>query len=412
VQWWFKKWGVNLYIDTKRTRFSELDEENYEVRERDGTKSLAKMKIAELMELADSEGNEYEGIIMFANKDDALEKATLRGQQSRATMQFGSVTHKFGVLEVYSQDHKFVRLRYSESDSEWKYTGTTRERGSAFRQDVYVTIHEILHDIVDIIGARDGLHEAIEGNKFEEYAEDLCRQYLEWQIEELQEDVAELQEAGGKNVPSTLGFAPTVIDNPPIKYICIHHTAVSRASGRNQLEAVNNYHKNKNWGTEENPWYQSKPSQLGYYVGYNYFIDVNGEWEDTRVVGEETIAQYKHNCDVRERCDTISVCIAGDFNQELLSDEQIETARVLLQDLKEMYPDAEFVFHSELQEGRTCAGKLFTHDYLETRILQENIPEADPVDQLKKEEIESFMKQLSVIGELIKSIAKKFGLKI
>lgn len=390
VEWWFKKWGVDLFIETKRTRFSEMDEANYETRN-DGMKSIAREKVADEWEPLN------DGVILFVNKDDAIESVTLRGQQNRAIRN----GVEFGVLEVYSQPHRYVYLR-EDRDGVWHYTGTTRERGSAFRQDVYVTIHEILHDIADILGIEDGLHKAIEENRFIEYAETLCKLYVT--KGKLAEKVEELKEAK----PVAVG---AVFQNPPIKYIAIHHTAVSRASGKNQLEAVNEYHRTKNWGTASSPWYQSRPSSLGYYVGYNRFIDVDGDRTITRAIGEETIAQVGHNCDIFERCDTVSVCVAGDFNQELLNDDQIVALRTELRALQAQYPDAKLVFHSELQAGRTCAGKLFTHDYLKTRVLQEGIPEPDPQDQLKQEEIQKIMQSLSIIGQILETISKMLGLK-
>ena len=199
----------------------------------------------------------------------------------------------------------------------------------------------------------------------------------------------------------------TVFLTPPIKYLVIHHTAVSRASGKNQRDAVNTYHKNKNWGTVKSPWYQKTASTLGYYIGYNYFIDVDGSVTHTRAVGEETIAQNGHNCDVLKRCDAISVCISGDFSVELLSDTQITQLRNTLKGLLVKYPQAAVVFHSDIQKDRTCPGKLFTKEYLNTRILQTIPPELDVKDAEKKKQIESLMQQVSVLQKLL----QKLGLR-
>jgi len=147
-----------------------------------------------------------------------------------------------------------------------------------------------------------------------------------------------------------------------IKNIAIHHTAVSRLSNSSQLKAVNNYHRNK-WNMK---------STLGYYVGYNYFIDGNGDIYQTRVIGEETVAVKGHNCDIEKRCDTIHICLTGNFNHELPSDKQILALRKLLYQLNDKYPQSINLFHKDLQKNRTCPGILFTKEYFRVRIMEEN----------------------------------------
>ena len=195
--------------------------------------------------------------------------------------------------------------------------------------------------------------------------------------------------------------------NPPITYIVLHHSAVSRMSGKKQFDAVNTYHKNKNWGTTAKPWYQSATSELGYYVTYNYFIDVDGSVTQTRAIGEETIAQVGHNCDVLQRCDAVSICVAGDFSKELLSDEEINSVRKLLLSLKEKYPEASIVFHRDLQKGRTCAGSLFTQDYLNTRILGNSVVKLDKIDTEKQQEINDLMEQITTLQRLVAYLKTK-----
>jgi hypothetical protein len=136
------------------------------------------------------------------------------------------------------------------------------------------------------------------------------------------------------------------------KYLAIHHTASVR--GSNQLYAVDKYHR------EERGYPRGT---LGFNVGYNYFLDVDGKITQTRMEGEETMAQKKHNCDVPERCDTISICLAGNFDIELPNDAQIKSLRKFIEGR-----NLEVVFHRDLQVNRTCPGRLFTKTYLD-RIL-------------------------------------------
>lgn len=156
------------------------------------------------------------------------------------------------------------------------------------------------------------------------------------------------------------------------KYIAIHHTAVSRQNTATQLLAVNRYHQQK-WNSKSN---------LGWYVGYNYFIDVSGSLVQTRREDEETIANIGHNCDVASRCDTISVCLAGDFNRELPNDKQIQTLKMFVKQKQSENPGINVTFHRNLQKGRTCPGALFTKEYLDTRILNEtNKPDDTDTDK-------------------------------
>lgn len=182
----------------------------------------------------------------------------------------------------------------------------------------------------------------------------------------------------------------TMIINPKIKYLAIHHTAVSRLSGNSQLNGVNAYHKQK-WNAR---------STLGWYVGYNRFIDVNGAFTETRVIGEETIANRGHNCDIEQRCDTISICLAGNFNSELPSDVQIKVLQDQIALIQKGYPDIEITFHRDLQANRTCPGKLFTKEYLKIRILQE-VKKPDTVDKEKAEKIAELMEKISLLTILL-----------
>ena len=179
--------------------------------------------------------------------------------------------------------------------------------------------------------------------------------------------------------------------------ICIHYTAVSGLKQNAQLKPVNNYHRDKNWGTKANPWYQPKTSSLGWYVGYNYFIDVNGTLTNTRSHTEETMAQVGNNCDIPSRCGTLSVCLAGDFNKELPNDKQIKT----LQDLIRKLENLPIVFHRDIQKNRTCPGKLFTNEYLDTVVLKTNIIKPDKEDQEKEQEILKLKRQISLLRSVI-----------
>ena len=108
-------------------------------------------------------------------------------------------------------------------------------------------------------------------------------------------------------------------------------------------------------------------SQRGWYVGYNYFIDTDGTVTQTRNHDEETIANKGHNCDVPERCDTISICLADNYNQTTSIDiNQYWALSDLIEELQCQYKNTlTVVGHRDLQKDRTCPGFNFTKEKIE-----------------------------------------------
>jgi len=173
-----------------------------------------------------------------------------------------------------------------------------------------------------------------------------------------------------------------------IKYLAIHHTAVSRELQNAQFYAVNRYHKEK-WGMK---------SELGWYTGYNYFIGTNGATTQTRNVGEETVAIKGHNFD------TIHVCLAGDFNIELPTITQAYELYEFINQMKEDYPNIEVKLHKDLDTNRSCAGNLFTKTYLKKVILGGVTFDYDDSDREKGLEITRLKRSLDESRELVKQL--------
>lgn len=171
-----------------------------------------------------------------------------------------------------------------------------------------------------------------------------------------------------------------------MKFIAIHHSAVH--SSRPQLEAIDRYHRDK-WDMK---------SKLGWYVGYNFLIDVDGVTTQTREIGEETMAQLGHNFD------TISICLAGDFNSHMPSEAQKRSLSDLIQRLRKSHKGIKVKLHREMQAHRTCPGKLFTREYLETAILGDGA-KPDPEDEKKQAMIRAELaKQISLLQKLVKQL--------
>lgn len=134
-------------------------------------------------------------------------------------------------------------------------------------------------------------------------------------------------------------------NNPTIHTIVLHNTAVSRKDQPEQFDQVNNYHRGK-WGMK---------SDLGYYVGYNFFCEPSGRRVQARLVGEETIAQIGNNCDVPSRCGMVSYCMAGYFAVEKPTALQISDFQAFVAEIREKYPDAVIKQHKDVYPARTCA---------------------------------------------------------
>lgn len=180
-----------------------------------------------------------------------------------------------------------------------------------------------------------------------------------------------------------------------MKYLCIHHTAVVN-NGSPQLYAVNRYHREK--------W--NMLSRLGWYVGYTYFIDVDGTVTQTRAWTEETAANKGHNCDVPERCDTISVCLADNYNESVsVAFRQLLPLERLIKDIRKHYPNIKVVGHRDLQEGRTCPGiNIDATDFEDWNKLRDG---ADPEDSQKEIEIQKLQSRLDSLRELLRKLLEQ-----
>lgn len=171
-----------------------------------------------------------------------------------------------------------------------------------------------------------------------------------------------------------------------MKYLAVHHTAVEE-TGTHQLFAVNRYHKNK-WNMK---------STLGWYVGYNYFIDYDGTTTQCRSLNEETIANKGHNCDVESRCDTVSACFALDGDKQVFTDAQIKAWI----ELREKYSHLEVTLHKNLQVDRICPGKKISINYLNSLFEKDNNKE-------KAESIAKLQSSIDRILAILEAILRKF----
>jgi hypothetical protein len=186
---------------------------------------------------------------------------------------------------------------------------------------------------------------------------------------------------------------------PEIKFIALHHTA-SYNNDKNQIHAVDVYHRDKDWG---GGWTQPAPSELNWYVAYNFFCDVWGQRTQTRKIGEETLAQKGHNCDVMATCDTISYCMAGDFRVQEPNVHQEEDFIAFIEEVKKTYPNVRVVGHRDLHPGRTCPE--LPQAYIDKFNRQLDAPDQEKAEAIKKLQRELFSAE--ALLRFLKRILKK-----
>lgn len=155
----------------------------------------------------------------------------------------------------------------------------------------------------------------------------------------------------------------------------LHHTAVD--SRWPQLNGVNRFHRRQGFGR----------SRIGFNVGYHYFLEKTGVVVQTRLHDEEgahTLGGWNRK--------SIAICLAGDFYKTLPTDAQLKTLRNLLDKLGLPY-----MFHSEADTNRTCAGRLFTRDLISSN------PRKDNIDTQKAREIQ---RQINILRDLVDSFIR------
>lgn len=139
--------------------------------------------------------------------------------------------------------------------------------------------------------------------------------------------------------------------------IIVHHTASVATLGKLQLQAVNTYHKNKDWGNGA----RIPKSSLGWYVAYHYFIDTNGALTQCADATELRWHAAERNID------SIGVCLAGRFDKgynTVPTAAQTNTLRMLLLGLTQKYgiPANRIYPHRKFAQ-KTCYGNNLPDDW-------------------------------------------------
>lgn len=141
--------------------------------------------------------------------------------------------------------------------------------------------------------------------------------------------------------------------------IIIHHVGYNHS-----FYTVNSGHKKK-WNFK---------SSLGFYIGYQYFINNNGKLFKGR--SEEEEGAHKKGWNTK----SVGICLRGNLETREPTSQQLATLRDLLKDIQERHniPNKEIYAHRELS-ATLCPGKhlmTFLDSYRKYVEVDPSTPEA------------------------------------
>jgi N-acetylmuramoyl-L-alanine amidase len=131
------------------------------------------------------------------------------------------------------------------------------------------------------------------------------------------------------------------------EYLIVHHTGGTQTNpltdtSHHTYEIVDNYHKSLGWEG----------------IGYHYFIEKDG----TLKQGRAENYHGAHTKGYNEK--SLGICLAGNFDQTLPTQEQINTLTVLLKQLSVKYKiPREKIFPHRKFANKTCYGRRLSDEW-------------------------------------------------
>jgi hypothetical protein len=179
------------------------------------------------------------------------------------------------------------------------------------------------------------------------------------------------------------------MNNP--KYIIVHHSGGTDAdpmadSSNYTFEQCNQDHKVR----------FNFISTLGYYVGYQYFIDKAGKITQARSDSEEGAHTIGKNLE------SLGVCMAGNFDATLPTEAQKTTLKAFIKEKMDQYsiPTENVVPHRTFAH-KTCYGKLLEDTWAQNLIKEEAKLEVPPVIETPPVLTEVVTKQITMKEHLV-----------
>lgn len=172
-------------------------------------------------------------------------------------------------------------------------------------------------------------------------------------------------------------------NNPEV--IVVHHEA-----GNQGFDGVNKMHKDK-WNFE---------SELGYFIGYQWYFDKNRGWIQGRAEDEEgahTLGGWNRKA--------IGICFQG--NYEFESFEYQEEFKKKIKDIRGRWGDLPIKMHGELWDTK-CPGENLK-EFIKSFRNQE--PGTDPeIDKIKKQN-SILWNLINQLFEVIRRLKEKYDKK-
>ena len=139
------------------------------------------------------------------------------------------------------------------------------------------------------------------------------------------------------------------------KSLIVHHTA---GPAEQTFEIINSYHKQK----------FNLRSSLGFYIGYQYFIDKLGKVTQGRADTDEGAHTIGMNNS------SIGICLAGNFDLNMPTPKQVESLRELLKVLCAKYSIAPVnIFPHRKFTQKTCYGLKLPDSWGRDLVVNDNL---------------------------------------
>lgn len=144
--------------------------------------------------------------------------------------------------------------------------------------------------------------------------------------------------------------------NTPTKII-VHHSATSTPNP--QFLDINEWHRLREF----------PKSSLGYFVGYHYVIEKNGDLKQAR----QDVEEGAHT--IGENTSSIGICLVGNFDEETPTPQQISALGQLLLVICDTYkiPMAQIFPHRHFA-NKSCYGKKLCNEWAQLVYLSALLP--------------------------------------
>lgn len=176
------------------------------------------------------------------------------------------------------------------------------------------------------------------------------------------------------------------------KYIIIHTTDISYGAVKNQLDSVNNYHRDVT---------KSPKSSLGYYVGYHCLI-TDGKNYRTKLDTDEGAHCNQTMDGISMNLQSLGVAIGFDGDIEYPAPEDYILLKEQVIKWQDQYniPDDYVTFHRNFTPWKTCPGSLLGEEWKKNLLARE--PSIKPISEVEKAKlIKEISEKISLIQKLI-----------